>query len=84
MDTETRESVAVAVASIRRALLRGRVSTTLAEAVEWEREFGDEMTAEIPGRLALPRDRITFCRQLARRYGVSYVTVRDAFVTIWV
>lgn len=72
--------------SIRMELLRdlrhGRSPNTLAEEVEWEREFGPECDAKSPSR-AEPRTRIELCKHFARRYGVSYATAKDAFAGVW-
>lgn len=46
-----------------RAMRRMLIPSTLAGAVEWEREFGPNRT---------PAQRQFVCKSLARKFGVSY------------
>jgi hypothetical protein len=63
---------------IARDMRRGRVNTTLAEWVEWEREFGPEFDTLFPGRTEA-RSRAWQCRHFARKFDVPYATVKAAF-----
>ncbi len=66
------------LASIGRAIRRGHSPKSLAEWVEWEREFGPEI------RRQEPRQQVELCRSLAKEYGLPYVTVKAAFAGVWV
>ena len=61
---------------------RGHIPQTLAENVEWEREFGAEWDVKSPSRTE-PAVRRELCKHLARKYGVTYATVRAAFTGVW-
>jgi hypothetical protein len=68
-------------ASIRRAMRRGHCPQTLAEHIEWEREFGAEFDAQFAGR-SETRTRVELYKSLAREYGQSYATVKAAFAGV--
>ncbi len=70
------------LAAIRKGIRRGHSPRTLAEEVEWEREFGPECDVRSPSR-AEPRMRVELCKDSARRYGVSNATVKAAFADVW-
>ncbi len=69
-------------ADIRKEMRRQHFGKTLAERVEWEREFGAECDSKFPGR-AGSRSRMEYTKMLAREFGLPYATVKAAFADVW-
>ncbi len=73
----TLDAIGEEIESLGKEVRRRHNPMSVAEWVEWEREFGPQI------RRDEPRQQIEFCKALARQFGVSYATVKAAFAGVW-
>jgi hypothetical protein len=70
------------LADIGQEIRRQHYPLTLAEFVDWEREFGAEFDSKFPSRTER-RSRVELCKMIAKRYELPYVTVKSALAPVW-